>query len=444
MDARETALLTLNACERQGGWWDGVLKKQIAAAGLDSRDAALATQLCFGVLQNRILLDFYLSKFSNIPLKRLEGKVLQTLRLGLYQMLFLTRIPHSAAVDRAVELTRAHCRNPRAPGMVNAILRNLERSLDRLPTIPENDPAEYYATLYSHPVWLVRELWDRLGAEGTAAFLQADNSQPPVTAMVNTQKITGEDCARILEEEGMEAAPHPWLEGCLVLGRCGNLEQSPAFQKGLFYVQDPASRLAVLALDPKPGERVLDVCAAPGGKSFAAAIQMEDRGELWSCDLHPHKKALIQRGAQRLGLTSIRAKTVDGRTSLPEWEGAFHRVLVDAPCSGLGVIRKKPDIRYKDPELLAGLPKVQGAILDNAARYVGPGGVMVYSTCTVLDRENEGVKDAFLKAHPEFHREGFSLPGPAGEVSEGQLTLWPQIHGTDGFYICKLRKDGTP
>ena len=444
MDARETALLTLNACERQGGWSDGVLKKQIAAAGLDSRDAALATQLCFGVLQNRILLDFYLSKFSNIPLKRLEGKVLQTLRLGLYQMLFLTRIPHSAAVDRAVELTRAHCRNPRAPGMVNAILRNLERSLDRLPTIPENDPAEYYATLYSHPVWLVRELWDRLGAEGTAAFLQADNSQPPVTAMVNTQKITGEDCARILEEEGMEAAPHPWLEGCLVLGRCGNLEQSPAFQKGLFYVQDPASRLAVLALDPKPGERVLDVCAAPGGKSFAAAIQMEDRGELWSCDLHPHKKALIQRGAQRLGLTSIRAKTVDGRTSLPEWEGAFHRVLVDAPCSGLGVIRKKPDIRYKGPELLAGLPKVQGAILDNAARYVRPGGVLVYSTCTVLDRENEGVTDAFLKAHPEFHREGFSLPGPAGEVSEGQLTLWPQIHGTDGFYICKLRKDGTP
>ncbi len=444
MDARETALLTLNACERQGGWSDGVLKKQIAAAGLDSRDAALATQLCFGVLQNRILLDFYLSKFSNIPLKRLEGKVLQTLRLGLYQMLFLTRIPHSAAVDRAVELTRAHCRNPRAPGMVNAILRNLERSLDRLPTIPENDPAEYYATLYSHPVWLVRELWDRLGAEGTAAFLQADNSQPPVTAMVNTQKITGEDCARILEEEGMEAAPHPWLEGCLVLGRCGNLEQSQAFQKGLFYVQDPASRLAVLALDPKPGERVLDVCAAPGGKSFAAAIQMEDRGELWSCDLHPHKKALIQRGAQRLGLTSIRAKTVDGRTSLPEWEGAFHRVLVDAPCSGLGVIRKKPDIRYKDPELLAGLPQVQGAILDNAARYVRPGGVLVYSTCTVLDRENEGVTDAFLKVHPEFHREGFSLPGPAGEVSEGQLTLWPQIHGTDGFYICKLRKDGTP
>ena len=407
MDAREVALLTLNACERQGGWSDGVLKKQIAAAGLDSRDAGLATQLCFGVIQNRILLDFYLSKFSNIPLRRLEGKVLQALRLGLYQMLFLTRIPHSAAVDQSVALTRAHCKNPRAPGMVNAILRNLERSLDRLPTIPEDDPAEYYATLYSHPVWLVRELLETLGSEGT---------------------VHGE--------------PHPWLKNCLVLSRSGSLEELDAFQNGLFYVQDPASRLAVMALDPEPGSRVLDMCAAPGGKSFAAAIQMKDQGEIWSCDLHPHKKTLIQKGAQRLGLTCIRPQTADGKVRRPEWEGTFDRVRVDAPCSGLGVIRKKPDIRFKDPEPLSGLPQVQSAILDNAAGYVKPGGVLVYSTCTILERENRAVTDAFLAAHPEFSRERFLLPGPAGEVSEGQITLWPQVHGTDGFYICKLRKDG--
>ena len=285
MDAREVALLTLNACERQGGWSDGVLKKQIAAAGLDSRDAGLATQLCFGVIQNRILLDFYLSKFSNIPLRRLEGKVLQALRLGLYQMLFLTRIPHSAAVDQSVALTRAHCKNPRAPGMVNAILRNLERSLDRLPTIPEDDPAEYYATLYSHPVWLVRELLETLGSEGTAAFLQADNSQPPITAMVNTVKTDLEGALEALQAEGVHGEPHPWLKNCLVLSRSGSLEELDVFQNGLFYVQDPASRLAVMALDPEPGSRVLDMCAAPGGKSFAAAIQMKDQGEIWSCDL---------------------------------------------------------------------------------------------------------------------------------------------------------------
>ena len=442
MDAREVALLTLNACERQGGWSDGALKKQIASAGLDSRDAGLATQLCFGVLQNRVLLDFYLSKYSSIPLKRLEGKVLQALRIGLYQMIFLTRVPNSAAVDRAVALTRTHCKNPRAPGMVNAILRNLERNLDRLPTIPEGDPAAYYATLYSHPVWLVEELLEQLGSEGTAAFLQADNSQPPITAMVNTVKTDLQGLAQALQAEKVGLEPHPWLDGCVVLSRSGNLEEREAFQEGLFYVQDPASRLAVLALDPEPGMKVLDVCAAPGGKSFAAAIRMEDRGEIWSCDLHPHKKNLIQKGAERLGLTSIRARTADGKVRIPEWEGVFDRVLVDAPCSGLGVIRKKPDIRYKDPAPLAGLPQVQGTILDNAAGYVKPGGVLVYSTCTILDRENRGVTDAFLAAHPEFRRESFLLPGPAGEIPEGQITLWPQVHGTDGFYICKLRKDG--
>ena len=444
MDAREVALLTLNACERQGGWSDGVLKKQIAAAGLDSRDAGLATQLCFGVIQNRILLDFYLSKFSNIPLRRLEGKVLQALRLGLYQMLFLTRIPHSAAVDQSVALTRAHCKNPRAPGMVNAILRNLERSLDRLPTIPEEDPAEYYATLYSHPVWLVRELLETLGSEGTAAFLQADNSQPPITAMVNTTKATAQETAERLAEQKVEVTPHPWLENCLILNKTGNLERLDAYQQGLFYIQDPASRLMAMASGAAPGMRVLDVCAAPGGKSFAAAIQMENQGEIISCDLHPHKKKLIQAGADRLGLSIITPMTADGKGRRAEWESAFDLVLVDAPCSGLGVIRKKPDIRYKDPKPLEGLPQVQEAILENAAGYVKPNGLLMYSTCTVLPRENQEVVDAFLQKHPEFVREGFTLPGPAGEVPQGEITLWPQVHGTDGFFICKLRKGGEP
>ena len=232
MDAREAALLTLNTCERQGGWSDGALKKQLAAAGLDGRDAALATQLCFGVLQNKLLLDFYLGKFSNIPLKRMEGKVVQALRLGAYQMLFLTRIPHSAAVDRSVALTRAHCKNPRAPGMVNAILRSLERSLDQLPTIPQEDPAAYYGTLYSHPAWLVEELLDELGSEGAAAFLRANNSQPPMTAMVNTVRAGAEEVAASLEAQGVEVKPHPWLENCLILSRSGSVEELEAFQKG--------------------------------------------------------------------------------------------------------------------------------------------------------------------------------------------------------------------
>lgn len=442
MDAREAALLTLNTCQRQGGWSDGALKKQLAAGGLEGREAALATQLCFGVVQNQLLLDFYLSKFSNIPLRRMESKVVQALRLGLYQMLFLTKIPQSAAVNSAVELTRTHCKNPRAPGMVNAILRSLQRNLNQLPTIPQKDPAEYLSILYSHPLWLVEELLPLLGAEGTAEFLRENNSQPPITAMVNTTRATARETAERLAEQGVEVTPHPWLADCLILSKTGNLERLEAYQQGLFYVQDPASRLAILASGISGGMRVLDVCAAPGGKSFAAAIQMENRGEVLSCDLHPHKKKLIQAGADRLGLSIIQPITADGKVRREEWVSAFDGVLVDAPCSGLGVIRKKPDVRCKDPQPLEGLPQVQGAILENGAGYVKPGGVLLYSTCTVLPRENGEVVDAFLQKHPEFVREAFTLPGPAGAVEAGEITLWPQVHGTDGFFICKLRKGG--
>lgn len=442
MDAREAALLALNDCQRQGGWSDAILKKRLASAGLDSRDGALATQLCFGVLQNRLLLDFYLSHFSNLPLKRMEGRVVEALRLGAYQMLFLDKIPHSAAVNASVELTRKHCKNPRAAGMVNGILRNLERNMDSLPTIPQTDPVSYLSTLYSHPEWLVGEFLTALGSEETARLLSANNSPAPMTAMANTTKTTVDELAGALEGEGVAVQPHPWLADCLILSKTGNLERLAAFQEGLFYVQDPASKLAALALSPEPGMRVLDCCAAPGGKSFACAIQMEGGGEVISCDLHPHKKKLIQAGADRLGLRNIAPMTADGKVFRPEWESAFDRVLVDAPCSGLGVVRKKPDIRYKDPDPLKDLPQVQRAILNNAARYVKPGGVLVYSTCTLLRRENEDVALGFLADRPDFRAEGFRLPEYVGDGRTGMLTLWPHRQGTDGFFICKLRREG--
>ena len=435
-------MLVLNACQRQGGWSDGILKKQLAEAGLGSRDRALATQLCFGVLQNQLLLDFYLSGFSHMPLKRMEGKVVQILRLGAYQLLFLDKIPASAAVNSAVELTRRQCRNPRAAGMVNGVLRALSRNVDCLPTIPKKDPVQYLSTLYSHPEWLVRELLTAIGAEETARLLAANNTSPPITAMVNTTRTTAQALTDALAAEGVAAQAHPWLEDCLILSRTGDLERLDAFRQGLFYIQDPASRLAVQALDLGRDMRVLDCCAAPGGKSFAAAIAMGGGGEVTACDLHPHKRRLIRAGAERLGLDHIVPMTADGRTFRPEWENAFDRVLVDAPCSGLGVIQKKPDIRYKDPAPLAGLPEVQRAILDTAARYVRPGGVLVYSTCTLLRRENEGVVEDFLRANSAYKAEPFTLPEPIGAVPGGTVTLWSHRHGTDGFFISRLRREG--
>lgn len=440
MDARQVALQTLCACERQGGWSDGVLKKQLAQAGLDSRDAALATQICFGVVQNRILLDFYISKFSNIPLKRMESKVVQALRIGLYQMLFLTRIPHSAAVNSAVEMTRESCKNPRAAGMVNGILRALERNLDHLPLIEQGDPVEYLSTLYSHPAWLVRLWLDKLGAEEAAQLLAANNSAPPVTAQVNTCRISTPALLARLSEQGVEAQLHPWLPDCLILRDTGSIEELDSFKQGHFHIQDAASRLAVMAAGVQPNMRVLDACAAPGGKSFSLSVAMENQGEVISCDLHPHKRKLIQAGADRLGLSIVTPMTADAGVFKPEWKDGFDLVVADVPCSGLGVIRKKPDIRYKDPEPLADLPAVQKRIIENVANYVRPGGVLLYSTCTLLERENREVVEYLLSVDPRFVLEPFALPDPVGRVEDGMVTLWPHRHGTDGFFFAKLRR----
>lgn len=442
MSAREAALRTLVAMDHQKAWSDGHLKKTIQEEHLDRRDAALATRLCFGVLQNRMLLDHYLQQYSTMKLTKMESKVRNSLRLGLYQMLFLTKIPVSAAVSESVALTKKLCKNPRAGGMVNGILRNLARRLDALPTLDRSDPMAYLALLYSHPQWLVEAWGARLGEEELEDLLRFDNSEPPVTVQVNTCRFQTQEVAETLRREGMGVAPHPWLADCLLLTATGDLTRSEGWQLGMFYPQDPAARLAVLAAGLSPGDRVLDACAAPGGKSFAAAMAMGDQGEIHACDLHPHKKALIQAGAERLGLQSVTAQVADGRKPRKGWAAAFDAVLADVPCSGLGVLRKKPEIRYKDPKELEDLPQIQGEILANVAGYVRPGGVLLYSTCTLRREENEEVVQAFLAGHPEFHREAFRLPGPLGLVEAGECTLWPQRLETDGFFLARLRKEG--
>ena len=431
MTAREAAFRTLAACEKQDAWADGFLKRTLKEAELDGREAALATRLTFGVTQNRMLLDWYVDRFAK---GKLDLNVRTALRLGAYQMLFLTRVPVSAAVNESVKLTRKFSKNPGAAGLVNAVLRNLERSLGEIA------PPEDLSIRYSHPRWLVDAFLQRLGEEGTRELLERHNGEVPTMAQVNTCRASAQQVLEELKSAGVEAEPHPWLENCLTLRGTGSLEQLEAFQKGEFYIQDAAARLAVQAADPRPGMKVLDVCAAPGGKSFAAAIAMGDRGEIVSCDIHPHKQTLIEHGARRLGLTSVRAVTQNGKERVRAWEGAFDLVITDVPCSGLGIIRKKPDIRYKDPKPLEGLPAVQQAVLDNAAAYVKPGGVLLYSTCTLLERENEAVVNRFIEKQRDFTLEELELPGPVGRVEEGMVTLWPHLHGTDGFFIAKLRR----
>ena len=436
--SRKAALRVLVNCRTNGAWADAALNVQIRRDGLSGADAALCSRIVYGVLQNQLLLDHYISAYCSQKPDHLQPPLLDILRIGAYQILFLDKIPDSAAVNESVELAKMFKRG-QAAGLVNAVLRKISKNKENLPEIPGQNPERTLSIRYSHPRWLVKRLLSVLGVEETEKFLAANNEVAPMTVQVNPLKTSVEKLTAELTEAGVVVKPHAWVPDCLELSGTGDLTALRAFREGDFMVQDPAARLVSLIADVKPGQRVLDVCAAPGGKSFSAAFAMGNQGSIQSCDLHENKLKRVRESAERLGITCIEAAPADGRVFKPEWENAFDVVLVDAPCSGLGIIRKKPDTRYKKADELFALPVIQTAILENAARYVAPGGTLVYSTCTILPEENEQVSDAFLAEHPEFSRESFTLPEPVGKT-DGRLTLWPQRHDTDGFYICRMTR----
>jgi len=433
--ARETALNALIACRKDGAWSNGVLKEYIQRDRLDPRDAGLATRLCYGVLQNQGKLDFYLKQLLTGKLKDLQPVVRDILHLGLYQIYELDKIPDSAAVNEAVALTKKYCRNPKAASLVNGVLRSAVRTRGTL-----KEPVSY-AEKYSHPEELISLLKRNLPKGKLEPMLIADNTPADTVIQANTLRTTTQELEAMLLEQGVTAQSHSWMKDCLTLTGTGNLEQLPAFREGLFYVQDPSSKLSVLCAQlPKKDIRVLDCCAAPGGKSFAAAIAMGGMGSILSCDIHAHKAELIASGATRLGLTNITAKQQDATQQVARWVDAMDVVLCDVPCSGLGIIRKKPDIRYKDLRETEALPELQLKILINQAFYVKPGGTLLYSTCTVLKRENEDVVKAFLESRPDFYTEPLVLPEVFPKNDTGMLTLIPGEHDTDGFFICRLRR----
>ena len=435
MGARETALNALIACRKDNAWSNGVLKEYIQRDRLDSRDAALATRLCYGVVQNRQKLDFYLQQLLTGKLKDLHPVVRDILYLGLYQIYELDKIPDSAAVNESVTLAKKYNKNPKAASLVNGVLRNAVRSQGQ-----RKEPTSY-ADKYSHPDALISLLKANLPKGKLEPMLIANNASPDMVIQVNTLRITAAQLLLRLEREGVSAKPHGWMQDCLVLSGTGSLENLPSFKEGLFYVQDPAAKLSVLCAKlPKEEIRVLDCCSAPGGKSFAASIAMEGRGQITSCDVHAHKTGLIANGAARLGLNNITARQQDATQQVPEWVDAMDVVIADVPCSGLGIIRKKPDIRYKNLEEMKDLPALQLAILENQSTYVKKGGVLLYSTCTVLKAENEDVVNAFLAKHTDFYTEPLDLPEVFPKNETGMLTLIPGDYDTDGFFICRLRR----
>lgn len=433
MKARESAVRALLACETRGAWSDAYLNSLIRRELPDPREAGLAYRICAGVLQNREACDWYLKPYLRT---KLQPAVRAILRTAIYQLAFMDRIPVNAAVNESVELSK-RLANPAAARLTNAVLR---RFCDApRPELPTGDDGESLALRYSHPREWTDYFLARLGPEKTRALLQLNNTPAPLCLRVNRRKATVEEALASLEKDGVIASPS-WMEGFLRAESCGDPGSLSAFRQGLVTVQDPAAALPVFAADVNPGMRVLDTCAAPGGKSFLLAECMEDRGELLACDLHEAKLHRIEEGAARLGISIIRTMASDARLLPQKLSAPFDLVLADVPCSGMGVIRKKPEIRYKTREQAAGLPAIQLEILESASACVADGGTLVYSTCTLLREENEGVTDAFLHRNPEFFREGFLLPAPFGGCESGEKTIWPFEFETDGFYLCRMRK----
>ena len=438
---REVAVFTLFSIREEGAWSDGALHHYIVRAGLDTRDAALASQLACGVLQNRSLCEFYLKRVSSVRLSRLLPRVRDCLDLGIYQLVMLDRIPAHAAVSETMMLIRRYAHaNERTVKYANGVLRAVARAAEdgSLPVLDCPTKAEYLALRYSHPEWLTKVLCAEFGEQAAASICAQNNESAPLCLRVDLLKTSCEKVLSELRESGLSCTMHRKIEN-LILCSGGNVSAMPAFRRGDVTVQDGAGIVCVDVLAPRPGELVLDLCGAPGGKTCYIAEKMANRGHVIAGDLYEHKLERIQAAAERLGLGIIETRLADAAVFQPGLEGRADRVLCDVPCSGMGVIRKKPEIRWKSEESLQGLPEIQYAILETGSRYVKQGGTLVYSTCTILRRENAEVVEKFLKQHPEFCAEGFTHPA-VGEVPEGYITLLPHIHQTDGFFIAKLRR----
>ncbi len=437
LDSRSAALKALIAFRRKNARPDMVLSDLSKNKSLSDKDMSLSVKIVNGVLQNEMLCDYYISTCLDRPVSKLEPVVLDILRLSAYQLFFLERVPSHAIVSEAVSLTKTY--STKASGLVNAVLRKLSKNRGNPPEVIALEIRDKLAIKYSHPRWLVDKLVDYYGLETCEKILARDNCEPGITFQVNTLKTDIDGLIAKLHSDGIDIAEYGITGNSVKIRQSGDISKLSAFKEGLFYVQDDVARIAVKAAGVAPDMRVLDVCSAPGGKSFAAAIDMRNRGEIFSFDIHEKKLNLIRNGADRLGISIISCFSGDSRNTRSEFIDTADIVLADVPCSGIGVIRKKPEIRYKDYIELKNLPGIQLDILSASARYVKRGGVLLYSTCTILPEENQEVVYKFLSKNDSFILEGFEISDKF-DASSGMAVILPHIADTDGFFICKMRR----
>lgn len=437
--ARGLALQVLQDVFSGGAYANLSLAKHLAKSELSQLDRRFATELVYGAVRACGTLDWMLSHYIKRPLSQADPLVANILRLGMYQLFFLTKVPASAAVNEAVNLAR-QLSHPGAGGFVNAVLRSALRNPEKIhyPSLLD-DPVRHIALRECHPEWLVKRWIAKIGSEETLALCHFNNTQPPLSLRANTLRTTRDMLLQTMRQSGVEAVASTLTPDGILCQRSGD-EPLRFLREGLCQAQDESSMLVAYVVDPQPGEFIIDACAAPGGKSTHLAAQMQNRGRILSCDIHPHKINLIEENRRRLGATIIEACRQDAASLHEQFANQADRVLVDAPCSGLGVLRRRPDLRWRREKALGELPILQQAILRSSAQCVRPGGVLVYSTCTLEDDENIGVVNNFLAASPHFSLESAGMLLPV-KRTETVLTLWPQRDGVDGFFIARLRRN---
>lgn len=442
LSARQAAFEILLRIDRERSYAEILLDQTLSRGGVAERDRPLLTELVYGTLRRQGTLDWLIALMGK-PVEKLQREVVVILRLGIQQLLFIGRIPPHAAINETVELAKRIV--PRAAGLVNAILRRVDRERDAIPWPSPDDLPTRLSILHGHPRWIVGGWIDQLGGEEAVRCAQAMSLQGPVTLRVNTLRTDREALMERLVAEGAEGVSETLFSPFGVRAeRLPPVASLPSFREGLFALQDESSQLAVFLLDPRPGETVLDACAAPGGKSTMIAQLMDDRGVVVALDRHPRKIPLIQENASRLGITSIRATAADATLWEPSDGMVIDRILIDAPCSGLGVIRRHPEGKWwRSPDDVTRIARTQSAILSRVARLVSPGGVVVYSTCSTTREENESVVESFLARHPDFFMDYPETPllGPF-RSSDNFFRSWPHRHGMDGFTAARFRRKG--
>lgn len=432
-DARLCAYRVLRDVTGNGAFSPRALDNEIHRMKLSEQDASLAANIVYGTLEKEKLLDRYIDARLK-KAGKLSNEMRVLLRLSVYQLLFCDKIPKYSAINEGVEIAKRI--DKKLGGFVNAVLREIDRRRDEnmLPD-KEKEPVEYLSLRYSVESWMV-DMWIReLGIEETEAFLSACESRPPLTLRVNTLRISAQELKKRLGDEGVAVEMHPHVQNMLCVSNTGSIDRLKAYNDGLFHVQDAASAICCAVLDAKRGETVYDVCSAPGGKSFTTAEMMENEGILRSFDISRKKLKLVREGADRLGISILSEEERDAAKGDPL--PVADRVLCDVPCSGLGVIRKKPEIRKKKAADLSELPDIQLKILTESSKLVKDGGVLVYSTCTLVKAENEDVVSKFLKKNKNFKPLPFATP--FSEKCE-YMTFRPDLHGTDGFFVARMVK----